>query len=276
MARTRTSRGGKKGPPKSRGKSDIGAKSRAETKGMKNNPKGMKNNPKKAHLAGPEQAKATRGKASAKASGKTDVEPKMSPAKGHRAKAKFMKDGSGWDIRFGSLEVVAVYGGDEDDDNDSVSAPLRYSFARLCDDVLRGHGDDDLARVEWYVPLDEGRKKRSKAGSLFILASEDGPEPIAIGSIVCSVTGKILERADDTIEVSPKVRSFVDCILDRQLADDYDPEKEGEDGPGYEARLKRRKVREAPVYTKYAEADGKEEEEGNVPPASPFWSSFWQ
>jgi hypothetical protein len=160
------------------------------------------------------------------------------------------------EIRFGALEILAVFCGtatdddnskekedDQEEEGSSTKPPLKekeekpsdvpvpYSFVKLASDVLYGDDVTDTIPIQWI--------EYNSNGKLAIL--DDDTDSIAIGAIIGSITNDIVEYADGTFEVPNEVIKQIEAALEKQLNDDYDMDKEQEEEATYEQRMKKRR-----------------------------------
>ena len=142
-----------------------------------------------------------------------------------RKRTRKSLNGKESEIRFGAMEIVAVYMGGEEGEE----AP--YSFAVLINDVMYGDSDDEVVNIEWLEFNDRGN-----------LEKEDvDPDEIAIGSFICPVTVDVIELSDGSYQVPATVHSNIKTKLECQLSDDYDPVSWKDEEPSYETRMRKKR-----------------------------------
>ena len=167
-------------------------------------------------------------------------EVKSEPSNG---KSRKSLDGRESEIRFGALEVMAAYTGGEEEGGEKGSLP--YSFVVLTTDITYGDDDTDLTTVQWLEP--------SLTGKLYM----EGESEIAVGSFICPVTTDVVEFGDGTYDVPEAVHEMVKSKLEKQLADDFDPEQDNEEEMDYETRMsKKRNTTTSKRGRKKKRADG--------------------
>ena len=122
---------------------------------------------------------------------------------------------------------MAAYTGGEEEGGEKGSLP--YSFVVLTTDITYGDDNTDLTTVQWLEP--------SLKGKLFV----EGESDIAVGSFICPVTTEVVEFGNGTYDVPEAVHQMIKSKLEKQLADDYDPDQDDEEEMDYETRMSKKK-----------------------------------
>ncbi|KAL7555986.1 hypothetical protein ACA910_018384 [Epithemia clementina (nom. ined.)] len=128
-------------------------------------------------------------------------------------------------------------GNDKEEEEDDLEERLdqflvKFGFVRLYHDVLKNESEDDDLNVAWFEAKKHLPKKTSKskskanvtnANTVIVLTPEKGHDDdvIPLGSVVCSLTGRVLEHADGKVEIPRSVLQSVENALQRQLREDY-------------------------------------------------------